>query len=393
MTKTDIVVLNMNTYSAYRLGVSNRNWQILKQLIGRDDVNRILAVDFPPIQPRQTLRAYLKDFRIPGQVIKKRPNSRLKQIDQKLFVYSTTTRINQKDKIRQQIQECLDILEFKDFFLWSYLPFLSNCIGKLGEKISVFDAVDNWIYHQSYADNPELVNQLKKDYATIREKADIIFTVSEDLLKLFPIRKNIFWIPNGVDFEHFSRETEIPKLFSYFQKPLIGYVGVIQNRVDIDILTEVARKFYQCSIILIGPTWPRYFKSLRPKSPEVARLEKYSNIYFLGPVSYQNLPDYLAAFDVAIIPHKKNEFTSSMDPLKLYEYLAAGKPVVTTPVAGVGKFGDIVKIANTKDEFCQKIKESFSLNTSTLAKQRRSSMRFHSWKNKVNDMFSRISSL
>lgn len=377
MTPLSVVMICMNTYRAFTQGVSNRNWQVLQEFLKRQDIDRVLAVDFPPVYCKQQLRFFLKDSKISGKIIKRGYPWKLTQINNKLFVLSTLTKSRHEVKITKQIKQCLWALNFKDFILWSYVPLLSDCFGKLGEKNSVFETVDNWLLHQSYKNKPRIKNQLERNYQIISQKADFIFTVAKDLLTLFPDHQKKYWIPNGVNLDHFIKHGPIPKSLNDLKRPIIGYVGTIENRVDFKIINALAEKFKTGSLVMIGPNWSKY----RYK-------KKYANLHYFGPVSYADLPSYLAAFDVAIIPHLENEFTRTMNPLKLYDYLAAGKPVVTTPVAGVEQFHEQIRIARSSEEFCREVSNSLGLNTQELISKRREAVRPLSWKNKIDQMFS-----
>lgn len=388
MTPCPVVMINMNTYRAFSQGVSNRNWQILQELLKRPQITQVLAVDFPPTSFKQKLRFYLKDFSLPYELIKKRSDFRLFRINEKLAVLSLPTRATCEKKITAQIKYGIDLLGIKNYLLWSYNPLLADCLGELKETKTVFDAVDNWLWHQSYQNKPKLLAQLNKNYQLIAQKADVIFTVSQDLLELFPVHKNIHWIANGVEIEHFSQAENIAEPIINLPHPIIGYHGVIQNRLDLDILEEIAKQFTTGSLVLIGPTWPMYLAKIRPKSIEKARLAKYPNVHFLKAVPYSELPRYIAGFDVGIIPHKKTKFTETMNPLKLYEYLASGKPIVATPIAGIEQFPHLIKTASAKEEFCQQIKQALSENNPALIKQRQDAVSAYSWHSRVDKILS-----
>ncbi|NQU99602.1 MAG: glycosyltransferase, partial [Parcubacteria group bacterium] len=126
---------------------------------------------------------------------------------------------------------------------------------------------------------------------------------------------------------------------------------------------------------------------------KIDEIKNKKNIYFLGRIKYQELPNYLNNFDIAIIPHKINDFTKSMNPLKLYDYLACGKPIITTPVAGIDNFRDLISIASPKEEFNNKIQEALQNNNRDLEEKRIDSVRDYSWKSRVNKMMSYIENI
>ena len=256
---------------------------------------------------------------------------------------------------------------------------------KIKSEIKIFDTVDNWAEHNNFKNYKE---RLKENYNLIDHKADLIFTVSEDLIKLYKSNKNVHWIPNGVDvneFRNYNSEFRIKdKNSKVIKKPIIGYVGIIQDRIDIDLIEYTAKNNPDKSIVLIGDVWP---------DANINKLKNKDNVHFIDRVKYKELPNYLNNFDVAIIPHKINEFTKSMNPLKLYEYLACGKPVVTTPVAGVEKFNDLIYVAKDKNEFNNKIQEALKNNNEELEEKRIESVGDYSWGSRVDRMMSYVDKL
>ena len=206
----------------------------------------------------------------------------------------------------------------------------------------VFDAIDNWLHHPQ---NKPYFRMLKENYEYINQNADIIFTVSNELTKMFKNRDNVKWISNGVDKGYFEKST------SHYNgnNITIGYVGKIQERIDFNLVEKCLEKYKNDNFLFLGP--------ILSCNDNIKKLTaKYKNIKFSGDIHYNNLPDEMKKIDIAIIPHLVNDFTNSMSPLKLFEYLAAGKQVVTTPVAESSKFKDFVYVANNDEEFIDGIK-------------------------------------
>jgi glycosyltransferase involved in cell wall biosynthesis len=152
-----------------------------------------------------------------------------------------------------------------------------------------------------------------------------------------------------VDIEHFrkSRTLEIHPLLKPFNKPLIGYFGLIDDHVDLDLLEYLTENRPEWSFVFIGPV-----------KVSIDRLKEYKNAHFYPPVPYIDLPKYLAGLDVCILPYRMNELTRNSNPLKLKECLAAGKPVVSTALPEVLKLGEAVRIAWDRDAFLNKILEA-----------------------------------
>jgi glycosyltransferase involved in cell wall biosynthesis len=171
--------------------------------------------------------------------------------------------------------------------------------------------------------------------------------------------------------------------------PIIGYIGTIQSRVDINLLEYLAQKNPDKSLVLIGPIWPEFLKKIRRPAIEI-RLKKYKNVYFLGRKSYQESPKYIHQFDVAIIPHKLDEFIKYTHSLKLLEYLACGKPVVTTPASGAEKFSHLIYIAQDYRDFNEKIQKALTENNPELVRLRLEAARENSWSLRFEKMMELI---
>ncbi len=260
-------------------------------------------------------------------------------------------------KVADAINNAVDILDMKDNILLLQNPMAIGAVKNVKTNKFAFDAIDNWMYHPQMKDK-ELI---KANYQYVEDNADVIFTVSEALADSFSSHPNVKWIPNGVDKQFFSAAV---KEYKKTNKITIGYVGKIQERVDFDLVEKCLVEFEDVKFLFIGPAYSQ--------GKRISELEKkYKNIEFTGDIHYNNLPDHLKDVHIAIIPHKVDEFTNSMNPLKLYEYLAAGKPVVSTKVAGSDDISDYVFISENYDEFTAKLKEVIArLNNGELDSQK-----------------------
>lgn len=380
--KHDIIMFCMSDWHEWnKKGIVNRNRFILENLTKSDSFNKILAVDFLPYTKKRALRSFLDNqlFANDGKTINKSLISRLRMVSDKLFIYSTIySAIGYENKIYTKINKFAKSLDFKNIILWSYFPMFCGYMNKINATLKVFDTVDNWMEHPNFVNYKE---RLKNNYNCIDKNSDLIFTVSKDLLDLYPYNNNVHWIPNGVDIDKFKTQNKNIKNNEFklknITKPVIGYVGIIQDRVDIEIIKFIAKNNPDKSIVMIGSVWP---------DANIKSLQKLNNIYFLGHKPYQEIPKYINKFDVAIIPHKINKFTESMNPMKLYEYLACGKPVITTPIAGLNEFKNLIKIASNKEEFNSKLNAALIENNEVLKSQRIKAAKKHSWKSRVDLM-------
>jgi glycosyltransferase involved in cell wall biosynthesis len=189
-------------------------------------------------------------------------------------------------------------------------------------------------------------------------------------------------MPNAVSYEFFNHvvaNNELPEDVRKIPPPRIGYVGVFEDRIDVDLLSQTAARLPDCSFIFVGPV----------RRSQVKKLKDLDNVYFLGKKPYQKMPAYIKSFDVCLVPHKVDRFTESMNPLKIYEYLACGKPVVATPVAGLELFGGLIRVAQTHSSFATGIVESLT-DGAELVELRKAKAQKHSWSNRVEKMLNII---
>lgn len=370
----DLIVFPMHDWrKSEKEGFRTRDTHLIQHFEKNKNVNKILVIDRPITFPEMLLRRRVWKIKS-GKVIKKRATTCLSQVSPKIFVYDIFSlemlkplilkrdwwhHIFQKESILKKIYKCVQDLNManKVLFLWN--PLSTGVIGNLEEKLIVFDALDNWTKHPEMKDRK---GWIKKGYEIIKEKADIIFTNSEETQKLLENSKtHPILISNGVDAEFFQQIKEnIPEDIKTIPRPIIGYAGKIAKRIDVNLLSFLASNLAQMSFVLIGQFLDKKW---------VAPLFKFKNIHFLGDKHYTQLPYYLKSFDICIIPHNIKSLESGGDPIKLYEYLAVGKPVVTTHIGGVDVFKDVITIANTKEEFLEgiiywlkKIKENKTLS-------------------------------
>ncbi|MBA1335424.1 MAG: hypothetical protein HPY66_1047 [Firmicutes bacterium] len=215
-------------------------------------------------------------------------------------------------------------------------------VGKYNEDLVVFDAVDEG--SEEFEDWAVYVDQISL-------MADIIFTTSKKLYSYHAKRhNNVYLCPNGADFEHFSKAqrifTERPADLPKNHKPIIGYFGALAPWLDWELIYYLSRLNRHLNFVMIGPFYGNFRNMVRS-----------DNIYYLGRKDYSILPAYLQYFDVCIIPFRVTSMTEACNPIKIYEYLSSGKPVVSTCIPEVSDIG-VVHTAATKKEFSQKIVEA-----------------------------------
>jgi UDP-galactopyranose mutase len=229
-----------------------------------------------------------------------------------------------------------------EFTLWYYTPMALPFSDHLAAAAVVFDCMDEL---SAFAGAPA---DLKTNEAELFRIADVVFTGGHSLYEAKRRRHpNVLAFPSSVDVNHFARARRItrePQDQLGIPHPRLGFFGVIDERMDYELLAGVAAARPDWHLVLIGPT----------AKVDPGALPRAANIHYLGPKSYADLPEYIAGWDVALLPFARNEATRFISPTKTPEYLAAGKPVVSTSIRDVIRpYGEqgLVHIADTVDAF------------------------------------------
>jgi glycosyltransferase involved in cell wall biosynthesis len=246
-------------------------------------------------------------------------------------------------KVVKAVKMALSRLEMEtDYALFMSAPHFATLIEHLAPPVFAFDAQDNLLKHAFYRDIPDL----EACYQFCLDRADFISANSHETTEWFrQQRPDAIHISNGVDDEIFSsdRSYNKPADMKSISTPIVGYAGKMQEMFDRSLMDRVVSELVDVSFVFIGQELnPNWMKSLW----------RHPNTHYLGDKPYSQLPQYLAAFDICIIPYNK-ERQHGVDPIKFYEYLAMGKPIVTTDIGNVSAFREFpqVRIVQTSDEF------------------------------------------
>ena len=232
--------------------------------------------------------------------------------------------------------------DINKYVFWYYTPMALSFTDHFNPVASVYDCMDELsAFKGAHSDLPALERQLFR-------QVDLVFTGGQSL---YEVKRGqhpaVYAFPSSIDAIHFGKARttlEDPEDQANIPHPRLGFFGVIDERFDVDLLDEVAAKRPDWNFVIIGPV-----VKIHPDT-----LPKHSNIHYLGGKKYNELPAYLAGWDVALLLFARNESTRFISPTKTPEYLAAGKPVISTSIRDVVRpYGEmhLVEITDTADEF------------------------------------------
>ena len=271
---------------------------------------------------------------------------------------------------RRLLDDLIDQEQITDFVAWYYTPMLLAFSDHLAPLATIYDCMDEL---SAFHGAPPA---LKAREAELMARADLMLTGGQSLYEAKRDQhRNIHPFPSSVDVAHFSRARRTvaePRDQAPIARPRLGFFGVIDERMDLALLDGVAAARPDWQIVLLGPV----------VKIDPAVLPRRANIHYLGAKKYDELPQYLAGWDVALLPFARNEATRYISPTKTPEYMAAGKPVVSTSIRDVvrpyGQHG-LVRIADTVDEFVAACVAAMAENASERITQADAFLRQTSW--------------
>jgi glycosyltransferase involved in cell wall biosynthesis len=273
------------------------------------------------------------------------PLNRLRQRN----LFALVLRLNQA-VYRLAVRRAMRRLDMNRPLLWIALEplFGAGLIGRIGERMVLYHCTDDLEAFGTY--NPA-VGALERDVA---RRADLVVSTSEQLQELMGAHNpNSHCVPNAVEVDRFRAalaDLPEPPDLQPIPRPRAIYTGQLEGRVDLELLRELTIQAPEISFVFVGLSVPAI-------AGEIASWGR-PNISLLGPKPHEAIPAYLRWSDAALIPHRLNELTRKMYPLKLHEYLAAGKPVVSTILEPLLPFRDVVTLAASTGEFVAAVRSA-----------------------------------
>lgn len=369
--------------------ISSVDWEPLwtrkQQVMSRlPHSNRILYVE-PPI-------SFLSPFKDPGVAFKKDlARAGVRQHGDNLWLlsppvilpfgsrYHGINPINQRI-IARSVRQAIAHLGFKNPILWTYLHTSADLVGKLGEKLVVYDCVDDHGAYEGF--NASLVRSMEQ---RLLQQCDLVFCTARGLYEdKKPYCREIYLSPNAANVEHFSQAdhpgTPVAEDIASLSQPILGFVGAIKEWIDLDLMAAVARAYPTGSVVMVGPVGANM---------DVSALTSLPNVHLLGHRDREVLPQYLKGFAVCLNPFKENQLTSTVSPLKFYEYLASGRPVASVPMPEISEFAGVIEFGQGSAGFVEAVGRALNDTPEKKAERRRLAAA-NSWESRVEFMSDKI---
>lgn len=224
-----------------------------------------------------------------------------------------------------------------DYWLWFYTPMAVPLAAELRPRGVVYDCMDELAAFQNAP------RQLVQRESALFKRADLVFTGGRSLYNAKRSRHpDVHCFPSSVDAAHFAKAAQDHPLQAGFPHPRLGYCGVIDERINLPLIDAIAKARPEWQIVMVGPT----------ARIDPSELPRRANIHWLGQQSYDDLPAFISGWDVCLLPFSLSEATRYISPAKTLEYMASGRPSISTSIRDVAEsYGQVVNIADTPEGF------------------------------------------
>lgn len=388
LSNENIICLSPNPWD----DMWRRRHQIMSRLA---KTNRVLYIE-PPISIFTLLKYLekwetLKDMRLGIRKIQNNlyicPTWNILPLNRFKFI-----RTINKNFVIFQLRRIIKKMNFEHCILWhSHNEYLWDFTGCLDERLVVYDCYDKYTGFSGGKGNREEIEEWEKK---LTQTADIVFAVSPPLQRyLQRYRDIIYLVTNGVSESFFEERTNTNPLcennaLSNIPRPIIGYAGWISYKIDLTILSHIAENRPDWSLVLIGQ-----IDIKNVNLGYIKKLKAMPNVHFVGEIPLERVPLYLRKMDVCLLPFKSYEQIDYCScPLKFWEYMAMGKPIITVKLANIEEYekSGLLKIADTPEKFVTCISGVLESDTAQLAEQRRQMARNNTWNHRVEEISRRI---
>jgi glycosyltransferase involved in cell wall biosynthesis len=276
----------------------------------------------------------------------------------------------------------------RDVVVWVYHPGYGASVARLPQRLVVYDCVDEYSAFPEFKGAEAWISRRERELCQL---AGVVSCTAQALYDtkraLAPGRTHL--VHNVGDFEHFqaamSDATRVPADLASQRKPVVGFIGAVSDyKLNIEWLVHLARARPDWTVAVIGPT------GVADPGTDVARLQALPNVQLMGHRGYAELPSYLKGFDVAVIPYRINDYTRAVFPIKFFEFMASGRPVVISALPAVERYWDATLVARTAEEFVERCEQAINADSESARERRLTLARENSWPERVRKLLSLV---
>ncbi len=290
----------------------------------------------------------------------------------------TINKLNQR-KLGAFVKRIAEKHGFVDPVLWVYSPAYADIVPYIPHSSLVYDCVDRHSAYQGLID-VQVVDGMEADLA---KQAQTVFATAKGLYEtLKTYNDKTYLVPNGANFDLFHKAADdklpFPDALFNVKPPVLGFVGALQECIDYQLVAYAAKQKPEWTFLFLGKALP---------NADLSILRGIPNVHFLGLIPHKQLPNYMARFDVCLNLFRAGALSQDVSPLKFYEYLATGKPIVSTPQPlQVLDYADSIYIAATEQEFVDCCQRAITEHNKYTTRQRIEYGRAASWDARVLEM-------
>jgi len=300
--------------------------------------------------------------------------------------YSTAINLLNQRLLLLQLRYLIRQLKFTKILLWTFEPTACAIIGKVREGISIYHCIDFFKNEKNIAIRKKCIENMEEGLC---KSCNIVLVSTTRLLAdKIAFNKETHLVPSAVDefffkIDNLFLSTPVLENLKKIKGVRIGFIGTLDDRIDLELIDFIANQHEDWAIILVGPVKNRGLGFLRKK-----------NVYLPGYLNSSFIPSCISLFNICIIPYKVNEFTSGISPIKVFEYLSVGKPIVATELPSLRdlEIKNLLKIAKDKPEFVKQIESSLRNDGQEDKKIRIKFAKNNTWQHRVDSISEIINS-
>jgi hypothetical protein len=260
-------------------------------------------------------------------------------------------------------------------------PPSAGVVGRIGEAASVYFCMDDFLNFPGVS--AKMIAPLERK---LLGRVDaLVATAASLMVSKRPASGIVHHLPQGVNFDHFSRPRPEPEELRVIPRPRIGFAGTVGGLCDLGLVRRIADTYPAASVVLVGPIWA--------DDATMAMVQAAPNVHVLGMRPYAELPAYVQSFDVGLIPYVLNDWTKAVDSLKLLEYLAAGLAVVTSAMPEAAKYADQVRMTGDNDAFVAAVGAALRDSAPEARARRQAFASGHTWQHRAERLLTIIEEL